>query len=154
MLNLLQDLQQQFAVTYLLISHDIAVVDHLCDEVAVLYAGRIVEQGSPEVLFKAAAHPYTRALMASVPDVRAPRRGREPTARAQSADAGTETEAGTPRTGCSFAARCPDRQQRCDREVPALRAVAEGHLAACHFAAAVMIRPSGPGCNDDRQGGR
>ena len=66
-LNLLQDLQQRFDVTYLLISHDIAVVDHLCDEVAVLYAGRIVEQGAPEVLFRAAAHPYTRALMAAVP---------------------------------------------------------------------------------------
>ena len=67
MLNLLQDLQQQFGVTYLLISHDLAVVDHICDEVAVLYAGRIVEQGSPDVLFRAAAHPYTQALMQAVP---------------------------------------------------------------------------------------
>ena len=65
-LNLLADLQEQFGVTYLFISHDLAVVDHVCDEVAVMYAGRVVEQGPPDVLFQAAAHPYTRALMAAL----------------------------------------------------------------------------------------
>jgi peptide/nickel transport system ATP-binding protein len=68
-LNLLQDLQQRYALTYLFISHDLAVVDHVCDEVAVMRAGEIVEQGPPEVLFHHAAHPYTRALIAAVPQV-------------------------------------------------------------------------------------
>jgi ABC-type glutathione transport system ATPase component len=66
-LNLMQDLQAQFGVTYMLISHDLAVVHHLCDEVAVLWQGRIVEQGPPERLFRAAEHPYTRALLEAVP---------------------------------------------------------------------------------------
>lgn len=70
-LNLMQDLQAQFDVTYMLISHDLAVVHHLCDDVAVLWQGRIVEQGPPERLFSAAEHPYTQALLAAVPGVTA-----------------------------------------------------------------------------------
>jgi ABC-type glutathione transport system ATPase component len=66
-LNLMQDLQAEFGITYMLISHDLAVVQHLCDEVAVLWQGRIVEQGPPERLFSAAEHPYTRTLVAAVP---------------------------------------------------------------------------------------
>jgi ABC-type oligopeptide transport system ATPase subunit len=66
-LNLMQDLQAQFGITYMLISHDLAVVHHLCEDVAVLYQGRIVEQGPPEKLFQSAEHPYTRALVAAVP---------------------------------------------------------------------------------------
>src|SRR6185295_14715176 len=68
-LNLLQDLQQRYGLTYLFISHDLAVVEHLCDEVAVMHAGLIVEQGSPERLFRHAEHPYTRSLIAAVPQV-------------------------------------------------------------------------------------
>ena len=68
-LNLMQDLQQDFGITYLLISHDLAVVNHLCDEVVVLYQGRIVERGSPAELFSNAQHPYTRSLVAAVPQV-------------------------------------------------------------------------------------
>jgi ABC-type glutathione transport system ATPase component len=71
-LNLMQDLQAQFSITYMLISHDLAVVRHLCDEVAVLWQGRIVEQGSPERLFRAAEHPYTRALLDAVPQAEPP----------------------------------------------------------------------------------
>ncbi len=67
-LNLMQDLQQEFGITYMLISHDLAVVHHLCDDVAVLWQGRIVEQGPPERLFTAAEHPYTRALVEAVPE--------------------------------------------------------------------------------------
>src|SRR5450759_3548139 len=128
-LNLMQDLAQQFGVTYLLISHDLAVVDHLCDEVAVIYQGRIVEQGSPLTLFHAAAHPYTRALLAAVPRafpnpalsgrkrtiMIAPRRH--------------------PITACPYAARCPQAQALCDAQRPELTAVGEGHQVACHFGA-------------------
>jgi peptide/nickel transport system ATP-binding protein len=71
-LNLMQDLQAQFGVTYMLISHDLAVVHHLCDDVAVLWQGRIVEQGPPERLFSAAEHPYTRALLEAVPRAEPP----------------------------------------------------------------------------------
>jgi ABC-type glutathione transport system ATPase component len=71
-LNLMQDLQAEFGVTYMLISHDLAVVHHLCDDVAVLWQGRIVEQGPPERLFSAAEHPYTRALLQAVPEAEPP----------------------------------------------------------------------------------
>jgi ABC-type glutathione transport system ATPase component len=73
-LNLMQDLQKEFGITYMLISHDLAVVHHLCDDVAVLWQGRIVEQGPPEKLFEAAEHPYTRALLEAVPEAEPPRR--------------------------------------------------------------------------------
>ena len=124
-LNLLQDLQQQFGVTYLLISHDLAVVDHVCDEVAVMFAGRVVEQGGSSTLFHAAAHPYTRALMAAAAAVPA-----------SSSRVGTDE--GAP-TACPFAPRCRFRRPRCDSEAPVLRAVGPGHQAACHFAEQVMI---------------
>ena len=132
-LNLLQDLRAQFGVAYLFISHDLAVVDHVCgnvgDEVAVMYAGRIVEQGPSEVLFKQAAHPYTRALIAALPQVDV-----APAAGARRSITFAPESTAAPGAGCSFAARCPWRQPRCDAEVPELRTVASGHVAACHRA--------------------
>ncbi len=77
-LNLMQDLRTEFGITFMLISHDLAVVHHLCDEVAVLYQGRIVEQGPPEKLFQTAEHPYTRALLDAVPEAEPQRRSRAP----------------------------------------------------------------------------
>jgi peptide/nickel transport system ATP-binding protein len=132
-LNLMQDLQDQLGVTYLFISHDLAVVDLVCDEVIVLYQGRVVEQGAPDTLFTAAAHPYTRALMDAVPGARA--RSAAKAARAVlPADAAPSGSA----TGCAFAPRCPWRQADCTRNAPALRPLSPGHLAACHLAERVM----------------
>ena len=126
-LNLMQDLQQQFGVTYLLISHDLAVVDHLCAEVAVIFQGRIVEQGSPLTLFSNAAHPYTRALLAAVPRME-PRRHDESRLR---------TVAVAPRPqlpgACPYAHRCPHVQPRCEASRPELLPAEPGHLVACHF---------------------
>ena len=127
-LNLLADLQQHLGVTYLFISHDLAVVDHVCDEVAVMYAGRVVEQAPPEVLFRAAAHPYTRTLMESLE----PQRSSARVARGGPAGRAASVQ------GCSFAPRCPHRHARCDSEAPALRPVGPQHHAACHVAESVM----------------
>lgn len=126
-LNLMQDLQAQFGVTYLLISHDLAVVDHLCAEVAVIFQGRIVEQGTPETLFHDAAHPYTRALLDAVPRM-------EPRS---ASDERRRTVVVAPReqspTGCPYAHRCPRVQPRCDAQAPVLQTLAAGHQVACHF---------------------
>ena len=127
-LNLMQDLQRDFGVTYLLISHDLAVVNHLCDEVAVMFQGRIVEQGAPQALFHGAAHPYTRALLDAVPRLQPP------------ASVGGRKRSITiaprlhPVTACPYAHRCPDVQTRCDAVRPELREVSAGHWVACHFA--------------------
>ena len=152
-LNLLADLQEQFGVTYLFISHDLAVVDHVCDDVAVMYAGRIVEQGTPEVLFQAAAHPYTRALMAALPQVAAAAPPAADHAHRPSGGASARVPNGgavaalvsVVSSGCSYADRCPHAQERCERELPALRPLSNGHRAACHFAESVLNEVSIPG---------
>jgi peptide/nickel transport system ATP-binding protein len=122
-LNLMTDLQEQFDVTFLLISHDLAVVEHICDEIAVMYRGRFVETGPSEGLLESPAHPYTRALIDAAPKLQTARR-RSP--------APAMTPATTP-TGCAYAPRCPFVQRRCLEEAPRLRALADGRRAACHF---------------------
>jgi peptide/nickel transport system ATP-binding protein len=126
-LNLMQDLAQEFGVTYLLISHDLAVVDHLCEEVAVIYQGRIVEQGSPLTLFRQAAHPYTRALIAAVPRLQphatSAQRKRTPLVNSQQHGA----------LACPYAPRCPHAQALCETQRPELKALDSAHLVACHF---------------------
>jgi peptide/nickel transport system ATP-binding protein len=126
-LNLMQDLSQQFGVTYLLISHDLAVVNHLCEDVAVIYQGRIVEQGPPVTLFRQAAHPYTRALLDAVP------RLVPGSISSQRKPASMIAPRLHPAAACPYAARCPHAQALCDAQRPELRAVGEGHQVACHF---------------------
>ena len=140
-LNLLQDLQDRLGVTYLFISHDLAVVDLVCDEVLVLYQGRVVEQGSPETLFQAAAHPYTRALMDAVPGMRPRLRGRRPAQFAQLAQLAQSASVAAGLAplpgllqGCAFAPRCAWRLPVCLASAPALRPLGPGHAAACHRA--------------------
>jgi peptide/nickel transport system ATP-binding protein len=127
-LNLMQDLQAQFDVTYLLISHDLAVVDHLCADVAVIFQGRIVEQGAPQTLFRHAAHPYTQALLDAVPRME-PRRSGDPRRRTQQVEPRVQLPA-----ACPYAHRCPRAQGICDSQRPELTPLAEaGHRVACHF---------------------
>jgi peptide/nickel transport system ATP-binding protein len=129
-LNLMQDLQDRLGLAYLFISHDLAVVDLVCDEVLVLYQGRVVEQGSPDTLFQAAAHPYTQALMAAVPSAQ-PRLGR-PRRALTVPEAVPATAHGS--SGCAFAARCPHQLPECLAQRPLLRQLAPGHQVACHRA--------------------
>jgi peptide/nickel transport system ATP-binding protein len=133
-LNLMEDLQEQFGLSYILISHDLAVVDYLCDEIAVMYLGRVVEQGSPESLFAHCGHPYTRALLEAVPRARAGAARRRRGAQAIASQSQSTA-------GCAYAARCPLADQRCRELAPGFRQIGPGHLAACHYAGAVMALP-------------
>jgi peptide/nickel transport system ATP-binding protein len=130
-LNLLEELQQRLDLTYLVIAHDLAVVRHVSDDVAVMYLGGIVEQAGSDALYDEPLHPYTKALMSAVP---VPDPVVEAT-RERIILQGDLPSPADPPTGCRFHTRCPFRQEtRCDSERPELRDLGEGHLVACHFA--------------------
>ncbi|EJM35073.1 oligopeptide/dipeptide ABC transporter, ATP-binding protein [Pseudomonas sp. GM33] len=125
-LNLFMDLRDELGLTYLFISHDLGVVEHLCDRVVVMYLGRVVESASVDDLFARANHPYTQALLAQIPrfDVRSTR---------YDAIKGEIPSPLNPPAGCHFHPRCPHASARCRNEAPALREVSPNHLSACHL---------------------
>ena len=127
-INLLQDLQESYHLTYLFIAHDLAVVRHISDRVAVMYLGRVVEMAPKERLFGNPLHPYTHALLAAVP-VPNPRQERQ---REHSVIRGNVPSAINPPSGCRFHPRCPLAFEPCDHVVPEWREVETGHWVACH----------------------
>jgi peptide/nickel transport system ATP-binding protein len=124
--DLLRELQDRRKLAYLFISHDLKVVRQIADEVAVMYLGKIVEQGPPEALFHAPAHPYTEALVSAVPTLQ---RG----TRERIILRGDPPNPVDRPSGCAFHPRCPRAIPRCHDEAPALRPASDGRLAACHL---------------------
>ncbi len=123
-LNLMTELQQRLGLTYLFISHNLAVVSHIADRVGVMYLGRMVEIAAASQLFARPRHPYTRMLMDAIPDLEMSGKARTPVA-------GEVPNPLAPPAGCAFHPRCPHANDRCRSERPALRAVADGAVA-CH----------------------
>ena len=123
--NLLKDIQERFGLSYLFVSHDLGMVRHLCDRVAVMYLGKIAEIGSGQDLFRKPRHPYTKALLASLP--------RPNQERARQVLGGEIPSPAEPPAGCRFHTRCPEVEPRCRSETPELRGVGENHQAACHL---------------------
>ncbi|MEV1006480.1 ABC transporter ATP-binding protein [Streptomyces sp. NPDC049881] len=130
-LALLRDVQRSEGLSMLLVSHDLRVVSHVAERVVVMYAGRVAEQGRARDVLRRPAHPYTRALVASVPAVRTRTALADPLPGAPAGPASRPS-------GCPFHPRCPMARERCRTEVPAVRAVAEGRSSACHFAEEVL----------------
>ena len=136
-LNLLAELKKRFGLTYLFISHDLGVVEHLCDRIAVMYLGRIVELGETEEILHRPRMPYVEALLASVPQPDPTLAARPVAVRGEIADPAHRPP------GCAFHPRCPYAAEICRREAPPLRNTAPAgerpHLAACHFAEALTL---------------
>ena len=128
-LNLLQDLQQEFDLTYLFIAHDLSVVEHISDRVAVMYVGMLVESARTEALYRNPMHPYTEALLSSVPKPD-PRDRAEPIVLE-----GDVADPANPPSGCYFHPRCfYNDNDRCVAETPELREIEQGHFVRCHYA--------------------
>jgi oligopeptide/dipeptide ABC transporter ATP-binding protein len=125
-LDLLSHLRETFGMSVLLISHDLGVIAEMCDRVAVMYAGRIVEQGPAGVIFEQPEHPYTIGLINAVPRPDLSDLAPEPIP-------GNPPDLVRPPAGCSFHPRCPWAVERCKVEAPELRSIATDHVAACHF---------------------
>jgi len=136
-LNLMKRLQADHGLTYIVISHDLAVVKYMADRIGVMYLGKLVELGSGDDIYQRAAHPYTAGLIATIPVP-------EPTAARAIKDIGIKGELPSPinpPSGCRFRTRCPFAQDRCADEEPLLRSFGPGHMAACHFPLQDYIPP-------------
>ena len=135
--NLLQDLQRDLGLSYLFISHDLSVVKHISDRVAVMYLGKIVEIADKRTLYRRPVHPYTRALIASIPVAHPRLRHRRERL------AGDLPSAFAPPPGCTFHTRCPHATDICKTQVPALRDLDAGRQVACHFAERLLPDAAG-----------
>ncbi len=126
-LNLLQSLQDELGITFLFISHDLSVVAHICDHVAVMYLGSLVESAPARKLFANPRHPYTKALLSAIPSL-------DPDDRKKSQKLEGEIPSPVnPPSGCKFHTRCPMVEARCRSEIPEWRELSAGHSVACHF---------------------
>ena len=126
-LNLLQEMQDQLGTSIILITHDLGVIAETCDDVVVMYAGRIAEQGTVEDVFNRPRHPYTRGLLASIPRLSTPRKSRLATIEGM-VPALTDMPA-----GCRFNNRCPHADAHCVADYPDISDTGDGHLVACHY---------------------
>jgi len=127
-LNLLESLRGELMNTFLFISHDLSVVAHICDTVAVMYLGTLVESAPTRSLFSNPSHPYTKALLSAIPSLDPDVRGK-----AQKLEGEIPSPVNPP-SGCKFHTRCPVAKDRCRQEIPLWRELNEGHFVACHFA--------------------
>jgi peptide/nickel transport system ATP-binding protein len=125
-LNLMRRLQDEFGLTYLFISHDMSVVRHMSDRIAVMYLGRIVEEGETEALFARPRHPYTQLLLQTIPNIEHPHRDRV-------VAAGEVPSPLNPPSGCPFHPRCPIATARCSVEIPEVRTLSNRTRVACHL---------------------
>ena len=126
-INLLKDLQEEMGISFLFISHDMAVVEHMCHNVAVMYLGKIVEQAPVGKLYQTPQHPYTQALLAAVPPIGT---GEDKNKRLIKGDVPNPAK---PPKGCAFHPRCPLKESRCETETPELKEIVPGHIVACHL---------------------
>ncbi|MGD9206762.1 MAG: dipeptide ABC transporter ATP-binding protein [Desulfobacterales bacterium] len=126
-INLLIDLQQEFNLSYIIIAHDLAVVEHICDRIAVMYLGKVVETASYHNVYTNPKHPYTQALLSAIP-VADPKAKKE-----RMILKGDVPSPINPPSGCAFHPRCPHRMDACDQETPELKDIGDNHLVACYL---------------------
>jgi len=128
-INLMQDLQKEFKLTYLFISHDLAVIRHICDRIAVMYLGKIVEIANNDDLYNSPLHPYTQALLSAIP-IPDPEVAEK---RKKIVLTGDVPSSVNPPSGCRFHPRCPSVMDICSKEEPILKEINPGHFVACHL---------------------
>jgi len=133
-LNLLKDLQSEFGLTYLFIAHDLSVVEHICNRVGVMYLGNLVELASTQELFHQPLHPYTEALMSSIPEA-------DPKVKMKPIQLSGEIPSPIdPPSGCAFHPRCRYSQMICAESKPEWRELTPGHFVSCHFADSLHLQ--------------